>query len=245
VKTTILRWSLYVLSFVTPMFVVAATEGGLGAATPAPEPALAKPMGPDYFPNVVLQTHEGKEVRFYDDLIKGKTVVINFMYARCEGQCPGTTANLRKVQKLLGDSVGRDVHMYSLSLKPEQDSPEDLATYAAAHGVGPGWLFLTGKPEDLELLRQKLGFTDPNPDVDQDKSSHIGMVLYGNETKQQWAACPCLSDPKVMVEQISWMLQEDRRPAQPPREQPAPAHGPAHAPGHAPAPEALTRRLAP
>lgn len=240
-KIQILRWSLFVLAFVAPMFVVAATEGGLGAAVPAAERAPAKPIGPDYFPNVVLRTHEGKEVRFYDDLIKGKTVVINFMYARCEGQCPGTTANLRKVQRLLGDAVGRDVHMYSLSLKPEQDSPEDLATYAAAHGVGPGWTFLTGEPEDLELLRQKLGFTDPNPDLDQDKSSHIGMVLYGNESKQQWAACPCLSDPRVMVEQISWMLPEDRRPVLPAREPPKHEHDHAH--DHAPG--ALSQRQAP
>ena len=76
------------------------------------------------FPNVTLTTHEGKKVRFYDDLIKDKIVLINFMYVKCEGICPGTTANLLKVQKMLGDRVGRDIFMYSITLKPEEDTPE-------------------------------------------------------------------------------------------------------------------------
>src|SRR5688500_8895652 len=91
------------------------------------------------FPNVVLTTHEGKKVRFYDDLIKDKIVLINFMYVKCEGICPGTTANLAKVQKLLGKRVGKDIFMYSITLKPEEDTPEALRRYAKAYQVGPGW----------------------------------------------------------------------------------------------------------
>src|SRR5829696_490826 len=104
----------------------------------------------NYFPNVQLTTHEGKKVRFYDDLIKDKIVVINFMYAKCEGICPGITTNLVKVQRLLGSRVGKDIFMYSLTLKPEQDTPEALAEYARMHKVGPGWQYLTGSPADLE-----------------------------------------------------------------------------------------------
>src|SRR6476659_11482565 len=65
------------------------------------------------FPNVTLTTHEGKKVKFYDDLLKDKIVIINFMYVKCEGTCPGTTANLAKVQKLLSNRVGKDIFMYS------------------------------------------------------------------------------------------------------------------------------------
>jgi protein SCO1/2 len=79
------------------------------------------------FPNVTLTTHEGKKVKFYDDLLKDKIVIINFMYVKCEGICPGTTANLVKVQKLLGDRIGKDIFMYSITLKPEEDTPEKLA----------------------------------------------------------------------------------------------------------------------
>jgi protein SCO1 len=217
VKTRIIRWSLYGLCFLAPIGLVLAAEGGLRTAPPEPASSIPAPMGPEYFPNVVLRTHEGREVRFYDDLIKGKIVLINFMYARCEGVCPGNTANLRKVQRLLGDLVGREIFMYSITLKPEEDTPDVLATYAAAHGVGPGWQFLTGTPEDIESLRQALGFTDPDPALDQDKSTHVGVVLYGSEPHQQWAACPGLAEPAVLAEQVLWMVPARARPTLPAR----------------------------
>jgi len=79
-----------------------------------------------YFPNVLLRTHENQQVRFYDDLIRGKCVMITMLYASCEGICPRMTSNLARVQQLLGERVGRDIFMYSLTLKPQQDMPEVL-----------------------------------------------------------------------------------------------------------------------
>lgn len=154
------------------------------------------------FPNVVLTTHEGKKVRFYDDLMKDKIVILNFMYAKCEGICPGTTANLVKLQKLLGDRVGKDIFMYSITLKPEQDTPEVLGRYAKAYKTKPGWLFLTGDPGDVELLRQSLGFIDRDPARDANKSNHIGMLRYGNEPLMLWAGCPGMMQPSKIAHVI-------------------------------------------
>jgi protein SCO1 len=158
-----------------------------------------------HFPNVTLTTQDGRKVKFYDDLIKDKIVVINFMYAECTGVCPGVTANLARVQKLLKGRVGRDIFFYSITLKPELDSPEKLKAYAAMHGAGPGWLFLTGAPGDIELLRRSLGFTYPDPKEDADKSNHIGNLRYGNEALMQWAACPGLVRPGYIAESIGWV----------------------------------------
>ena len=158
-----------------------------------------------YFPNVVLRTHEGRPVRFYDDLVRDKIVVINFMYATCEGVCPGITLNLARVQKLLGDRIGRDIFMYSITLKPEQDSPAVLSDYVAMHGIGPGWLFLTGDPADVELLRRTLGFVNPDPALDADSSQHIGNIRYGSEPRLLWAACPGLAEPHWIVESLGWL----------------------------------------
>lgn len=158
-----------------------------------------------YFPNVEMTTHEGKKVRFYDDLIKDKIVIINFMYAECKGICPGITANLLKVQKLLGNRIGRDIFMYSITLKPEEDSPQDLRHYAQMHKVKPGWLFLTGKPDEIDALRRKLGFSNTNPKLDNDKTNHIGMIRYGNEPRQWWAMCPGQAHAQWIVESILWM----------------------------------------
>jgi protein SCO1/2 len=154
------------------------------------------------FPNVVLTTHDGRKVRFYDDLVKGKIVLINFMYAKCGGICPGTTANLLKVQKMLGKRVGRDIFIYSITLKPEEDTPETLKKYAESYRVGPGWKFLTGDPKDVELLRRKLGFIDRDPARDADKSNHIGMLRFGNEPLTLWAGCPGLLAPGKIVKEL-------------------------------------------
>ena len=166
------------------------------------------------FPNVTLTTHEGKRVKFYDDLLKDKIVLINFMYVKCQGTCPGTTANLLNVQKLLGKRVGKDIFMYSITLKPEEDTPERLAAYAKAYKVGPGWQFLTGDPKDVELLRQKLGFIDRDPVRDADKSNHIGMLRWGNEPHTLWAGCPASLAPSEIVKEIGlvdWPTAEEAR----------------------------------
>jgi len=158
-----------------------------------------------YFPDVVLHTHEGKKVRFYRDLIKDKIVMINFMYAHCDGICPGITANLVKVQRLLGDRVGRDIFMYSLSYSFSTFGPKVLKEYAQMHGVRPGWKFLTGHPQDVELLRRKLGARNLDPVLDADTSQHTGIIRYGNEPMRWWAACPGLSRPAWIVESVSWV----------------------------------------
>ena len=186
----------------------------LGQATPLDETRLGtstlsprEKIRQRYFPNVVLRTHLDKEVRFYDDLMKDKIVIINFMYANCEGVCPAIMSNLLKVQKLFGDRVGRDIFMYSFTLQPEKDTPKVLKAYAEMHHVKPGWTFLTGKPDDMELLRQKLGFTSPNPEQDKDKNNHIGNLRYGNEPKMLWATCPGQARPNWIVESISWVMR--------------------------------------
>ena len=158
-------------------------------------------------PNVSLRMHDNRSVRFYDDLVKDKIVAINFMYAECQGICPGITMNLARVQKLLGRRVGRDIFMYSITLEPDHDTPSVLAEYVREHRVGPGWTFLTGSPADIERLRRSLGFVDPDPDVDKDKENHIGNIRYGNEPLMLWAACPGLADARWIAESISWVIR--------------------------------------
>lgn len=167
-----------------------------------------KKSGPraKYFPNFLLKTHEGKEVRFYDDLIHAKHVVINFFYADCQGLCPPATANLVKVQQTLKDRIGKDIFMYSITLRPEVDSPKAMHDYAKMHGgAKPGWLYLTGRPADIEVLRQKLGFTDPDPELDKDKANHIGAIRIGNELTDVWMSYPVLAKPDNLVKRILWL----------------------------------------
>jgi protein SCO1/2 len=159
-----------------------------------------------HLPNVPLTTHTKHRVRFYDDLVKDKKVIINFLYVKCKVVCVPVTSNLVRVQRLLGDRVGRDIFMYSITLKPAEDGPEDLRRYAELHGVGPGWLFLTGTPSDIDHLRRALGFTYDDPVEDADLSNHIGMVRYGVEPLTRWAACAGMANPAHIVRSILWDL---------------------------------------
>jgi len=174
-----------------------------------------KKSGPraKYFPNFLMRTHEGKEVRFYDDLIHGKHVVINMMYAECQGLCPTMTANLVKVQELLKDRIGKDIFMYSITLQPEKDTPKALKHYVEMHGVKKGWLYLTGRPADIETLRRKLGFYDPDPERDKDKANHMGLLRIGNEVTDVWIGTPAVAKPHNVVKRILWLeTPKDFRP---------------------------------
>jgi len=180
----------------------------LAAAVSAPLlGAAAKRASPGpragYFPNALLQTHEGKQVRFYDDVVKGdKIVVFNMMYTVCANICPPNTANLLRVQQMLGERMGRDIFFYSLTLKPEMDTPRALSEYAKLYGVKPGWTFLTGAPGDIDAIRRKLGFFDRDPQVDNDLSLHTDMVRIGNEAYDRWSMMPTLLTPRQLVNSI-------------------------------------------
>lgn len=158
-----------------------------------------------YFPNLVLTAHDGRKLKFYDDLIKDKIVIFNMFYAQCQGICSPITRNLVRLQSILGDRVGRDIFMYSFTLKPKEDTPQALAHYAQMHKVKPGWLFLTGPVDDMETLRHKLGYVDPDPEVDKDKSNHIGVIKYGNEPLERWGGCPGMQSPEWIAETLSWV----------------------------------------
>src|SRR5437660_1451766 len=120
--------------------------------------------GANYFPNVELTTQDGKVVRFYDDLIKGKIVAIDLIYTTCQYACPLETARLAQVQKLLGDRMGKDVFFYSITIDPDHDTPPVLKEYAEKFSAGPGWLFLTGKQADIDVISRKTGlYSEPDP----------------------------------------------------------------------------------
>lgn len=166
-------------------------------ATAAPE---GSPWGENYFPNIPLVNQDGKMLHFYDDMIKGKVVAINFMYATCHDSCPLETAKLRQVQEALGDRVGRDIFMYSITITPEHDTPESLKAYMEKFKVGPGWQFLTGNEADITLLRKKLGLYDGE---EQEKSEgHTMSMIVGNEATGQWIKRSSFDNPNVMARVI-------------------------------------------
>ena len=197
------RRKLFGLAAITPFAAILGPHGAEAATTSDAAAADRERIQRKHFPDIPLLTQDNQKVRFYADMVKDKIVTINFFYANCEGICPIVTANLVKVQKILADRVGRDIFMVSITLKPLEDSPAVLKKYAETHGIKAGWTLLTGKNEDIELLRRSLGFTNLDPLLDQDKSQHIGNIRYGNEPMLQWAAMPGMAKPEEIAHAIS------------------------------------------
>jgi protein SCO1 len=160
--------------------------------------------GGSRFPNVELITQDGKKVRFYDDLIKGKVVALELIYTTCKYNCPLETARLVQVQKLLGDRMGKDIFFYSITIEPEHDTPEVLKAYAEKYHVGPGWLFLTGKPADIKLISKKLGL-DKLPNGN-DPDGHMPSLLIGNDATGIWMRNSALDNTKFMAMKIQGLM---------------------------------------
>jgi len=152
-----------------------------------------------YFPDAVLLDQDGKERRFYEDLLCDRIVLVQFLYTRCTGLCPGVTANLLQVQEALGERLGRDVFLLSITLDPEHDGPPELAAFRQEIGARPGWTFLTGKPADIDAIRRRLGVYDPDPLVDADRSQHSGKVVVGNERLGRWSSIPGAAGPQRIL----------------------------------------------
>ena len=128
----------------------------LGAVQAAAAPKNSR-WGPKYFPNYEVEAHTGERFRFYEELIENKIVLFHFIYTNCGDICPLQTARMKLVADRLGDRLGRDIFIYTVTLEPEVDTVPVLASLAEAFETPPGWLFLTGEPKQLAEIRYKLG----------------------------------------------------------------------------------------
>ena len=187
--------------------LVASLAGGsLRAAPPG------STFGADFFPNVVLTNQHGEQVHFYTDLLKDKLYLINFIYTRCKDTCPLETAKLKKLQKALGDRVGKDIFFYSISVDAQHDKPEELKKFAAKFGVGPGWQFLAGRKEDVRLIRKKLGMYRDDGKPEKGLNEHNINILFGNDNTSQWIKRSPFEDTEALVrlftERLSYSLPQ-------------------------------------
>ena len=157
------------------------------------------------FPNVALINQDGETLRFYDDVVKGKVVSINFMFTSCGDSCPLETAKLRTVQKMLGEHVGKDVYMYSITVDPDRDTPEALKAYMQKFNVAPGWQFLTGNKEDIDQVRDALGMLS---EEEQELSDHAINFVIGNEATGQWFRRTPFDVPEALVSLMIGRLQQ-------------------------------------
>ena len=148
-----------------------------------PEPAAsARVRSPaeKYFSDVELINQDGQKMRFYSDVLKDKVVVINTFFTTCTGVCPPINRTLERMQEALGDRLGKDAFLVSMSVDPESDTPSKLKEYSRRFHARPGWIFLTGKKENVDWALYKLG------QYVETKDGHTNIIIIGNEAKGLW-----------------------------------------------------------
>lgn len=164
------------------------TENGLTAAEDGSSATSRMTI-----PDVEVLDQDGKTIHFYSDLIKGKTVVINFVFTTCTTICPPLAATFQRVQKEMGDKVGRDVHFISISVDPLTDTPERLKAWGDKFKAGPGWTFVTGNKQEIGQLLNALGASVAR------REDHSPTVLVGNDLKGVWARTYGLARTSQMI----------------------------------------------
>jgi len=148
-------------------------------------------------PDVELLDQDGRKIHFYTDLVKGQTVVINFIFTTCTTICPPLGASFARVQKELGDKVGRDVRFISISVDPATDTPERLKAWGAKFHAGEGWTFVTGNKVQVDELLRALGASSAR------REDHSPTVLIGNDVLGNWTRTYGLANSSQLVQIIN------------------------------------------
>lgn len=173
----------------TPLTLIGSGKTGQwrrvsGLATPAQlaEIVATTPASAaqSYFTDTLLVDQDGKQLRFYSDLLKGKVVVINSFFTTCKNSCPIMASTLARIQEKVGDQLGNSVRLISFTVDPEIDTPAKLKEFAGHMKAKQGWEFVTGTRENLDLVLRKIGQYAENRD------NHTNLFIIGNEQTGLW-----------------------------------------------------------
>ncbi|HVF57406.1 MAG TPA: SCO family protein [Pyrinomonadaceae bacterium] len=165
---------------------------------PAEEPSAAQ----KYFTDVELVNQDGEKLRFYSDVLKGKIVVVNAFFTTCTSVCPPMSRNFEKIQEALGDRIGKDVFLVSISVDPLTDTPARLKEYAGKFHAKPGWLFLTGKKENVDWALYKLG------QYVESKDDHKTIIIIGNEATGLWKKALGIAQPGELIKIVESVVTD-------------------------------------
>ncbi len=148
------------------------------------------------FPDVELVDQDGRRVRFYTDLVRGRVVAINFIFTTCTTICPPLGATFRRLQTELGERAGRDVQLISISVDPVTDTPERLKAWGEKFKAAPGWTLLTGEKAHMDELLRALAASTARPE------DHSPTVIIGNDERGQWTRTYGLAKPSQLVKLV-------------------------------------------
>jgi protein SCO1 len=199
--------------FIAIMFLsIASTQAQKQTPAQKPKPPLQQDesaaaktvnsVAEKYFSDVELINQDGQKMRFYSDVLKNKVVIINSFFTTCTGVCPPMNRNLERVQEALGDRLGKEAFLVSITVDPETDTPQRLKEYSRRFHARDGWIFLTGKKENVELALYKLG------QYVETKGDHTTIIIIGNEPKGLWKKAFGLAKPDELVAIVNDVIND-------------------------------------
>ncbi len=155
-----------------------------------------------YFTDIELTNQEGQKMRLYSDLLKDKVVVINSFFSTCQGSCLPLIRNMAKIQDSLGDRLGKDIYLISISVDPMMDTPQRLKEFAKKNGAKPGWFFLSGEKTNVDFALKKLGqYVD-------DKQDHLNIFIIGNNRTGLWKKAFGLAKSEELIKVVESVLND-------------------------------------
>lgn len=152
----------------------------------------------EYFTDLPVVDQNGQELRFYSDVLRGRTVLIDFIYTSCEDACPIATAKLNQLRNTLGERFGNEVFFISITVDPDRDTPNHMKAFAAEQNADvPGWIWLTGKPEHINSIVKRFG------QYSEDFRNHTTLMIAGNVPNKHWTKIPPMADVSQIALKIT------------------------------------------
>ena len=165
-------------------------------------PAFAATPAASYFKDIVLTDQNGHRVRLYEDVMKDRTIVMNSFFASCKGSCPIMTQTYASLQDHFADHVGKDLMLVSITVDPKNDTPLRLAEYARKAKAKPGWILLTGTPDEVTAALKKIGQYSETPE------SHMNIMIVGNDKTGLWKKAFALAKPEEIAKIVDSVLND-------------------------------------
>lgn len=194
-----------ILRFLSALSLPALCLAGTLGVTASADEAVAPPdvlrvsTAAYRVPDVKLVRQDGTTTTLEQEMSDGRPVVLNFIFTSCEAICPMMTHIFAEFQKKLG-AESSHVHLMSISIDPEQDTPERLREYAQRFHAGPGWTFYTGT-EAASVTAQKAFNVFRG-----EKMDHTAVTLLRAAPGVSWQRLDGFATPDDLIQRYHAML---------------------------------------
>lgn len=188
-----------VLAFLACPLLVAEPVGKGSTPTTGQEPRFSRSVTRVDVPELSVVDQDGRAPSLTQLLDRREPVVVNFFFASCASICPVMTATISQMREQLG-SEGRSVRTVSITIDPDQDSPDVLKSYAGRFSAGPGWTFLTADSAAIETIQKAFGAFAGG------KFNHRALYYFRAARSDSWVRIEGLAGAKDLAAEARGVL---------------------------------------